>query len=216
MKYIAFRVSRFRAFTLIELLVVIAIIAILAGLLLPALASAKAKSAQAKCISNMKQVVMALHIYAGDADSKLTFPNWGNNTVDGPGWLYAFNAANNPPVQAQFVATSGMFWKTLLQTNAYRCPQDFKDPNELKVRAQQISSYCMNGAEHCSDASTDTRNSSRKLTGMQCLARMLRRQTPFREHALGTIRFHQLALARPDIIKKGEASLFLGGVVPIE
>jgi prepilin-type N-terminal cleavage/methylation domain-containing protein/prepilin-type processing-associated H-X9-DG protein len=59
-----------RGFTLIELLVVIAIIAILAAILFPVFAKARDKARQTTCLSNIKQINLALLMYASDADER--------------------------------------------------------------------------------------------------------------------------------------------------
>jgi len=77
--------SRRFGFTLIELLVVIAIIAILAAILFPVFARARAKARQAKCLSNLKQIGLAFHMYASDYDDLL--PHLGPSQAN---WTYGW------------------------------------------------------------------------------------------------------------------------------
>ena len=71
---------RRRAFTLIELLVVLAIIAMLAALLMPAIRGAVDKAKSVKCISNLRQIGVAVQQYVGDPENGHQFPQIYNVT----------------------------------------------------------------------------------------------------------------------------------------
>ena len=96
-------------FTLVELLVVIGVIGVLAGMLLPALANAREQARKAKCMSNLRQISIALSIYRDD-----------NN-----GYFPAYRKPGNPYARGGSIGLLWLYLQGYLDNfRVLECPSD--------------------------------------------------------------------------------------------
>jgi len=147
-------------FTLIELLVVIAIIAILMAILMPALRSARDQARRVHCVSNVRSLAMAWHMYQDDNDNMLVCSNVPRSVqfqdlpdafwVEPPQGLSGnYTGDSNPLLEDELRGIErGALYPYVKDVDVYRCPSDDRKRNPARATFRSYSiAGGMNGEE---------------------------------------------------------------------
>jgi prepilin-type N-terminal cleavage/methylation domain-containing protein/prepilin-type processing-associated H-X9-DG protein len=153
--------TAFWAFTLIELLVVIAIIAILAALLLPALASAKAKAWRIQCNSQMRQLGVGFNLFVSDHDDRYPPAGYGvsdTRQLSWDSWIHRYIGGTAPDSVLIDALTPTELAPKILKCPADRIPTLESDPQWGWVTYGLRRTYAMNsvGPNWGTDYQVDT------------------------------------------------------------
>jgi prepilin-type N-terminal cleavage/methylation domain-containing protein len=125
-----------RAFTLIELLVVIAIIAILAAILLPVLGNATSAAKKTQCANNVRQINMAIHMYADDHNDEVTY--------DAADLYYSYKLCITAYIGQSYSTNAG----SITNHAVFVCPSD---PVYFNLGLTYNSSYGFNGVQRATN-----------------------------------------------------------------